>query len=67
LVNKPHAFKDRDVKRIIKNVEASTGQKARRVEVDPRTGRVVVEVGDTATNSELDSWVTKRGKDARPT
>jgi hypothetical protein len=48
--NVVHKFRDRDIKRIIKSVEASTGRSAQRVEVDPGTGRVaVIVVGDAAT------------------
>jgi hypothetical protein len=47
VANKIHPFRDRDIKRIIKSIETSTGKPARRIEVDPRTGRVIVEVGDS--------------------
>ena len=56
MVNRPHIFKDRDIKRIVKSIEVSTGQKARRVEVDPRTGWVVVEVGDATAPVERNEW-----------
>jgi len=44
-VNRPHIFKDRDIKRIVKSIE-----------VDPRTGRVVVEVGDATAPVERNEW-----------
>lgn len=46
--NVVHKFKDRDIRRIIKSVEASTGRSAQRVEVDPGTGRVAVIVTDNS-------------------
>ena len=56
VANKVHAFRDRDIKRIVKSIETSTGKPARRVEVDPRTGRVVVDVGDTTTPIKQNEW-----------
>ena len=52
--NRVHAFRDRDIKRIVRSVEASTGKPARRVEVDPRTGRVVVDV--ESSSSTTNTW-----------
>ena len=39
--NAVHAFKDRDIKRIIRAVRAS-GERIARIEVDPNTGKICV-------------------------
>jgi hypothetical protein len=54
MVNRVHQFRDRDLKRIVKSTEAATGKSVRRVEVNPRTGNVVVEVGETAASNSWD-------------
>jgi hypothetical protein len=67
---KPVPFRHKDVVRCIKAVE-SAGIAIGRLEVDPRSGRIIVTpaVGTTgnvnqSAGSELDNWVAKR--DARP-
>jgi hypothetical protein len=67
VANKVHAFRDRDIKRIVKSIEVSTGKPARRVEVDPRTGRVVVDVDSSAsTTNTWDELLTDAEDPKRP-
>ena len=49
--NKPHVYKDRDIKRIVKAVRAS-GERVARVEVDPRTGKIAIITGKPEANAE---------------
>jgi hypothetical protein len=53
--SKPHIFKDRDIKRVVKAVRAS-GEHIARVEVDPRTGKIAVVTGKFGddTNAAVD-------------
>jgi hypothetical protein len=67
MANRLHAFKDRDVQRVIKAAR-SAGLDPVAVEVDPKTGRIKVTTGkpSEAHGGDLDKWMAKRGKDARP-
>jgi hypothetical protein len=49
-----HKFKDRDIKRIVRSVREA-GEVPRRIEVDPRTGKVAVTVGEAPTTA-ANSW-----------
>lgn len=69
MANMPHAFKDRDVQRIIKAAR-SAGLDPVEVEVDPKTGRIRV-VGSKAAvaSSEpaadpLSDWMTRHADQA---
>jgi hypothetical protein len=58
--NKPHAFKDRDVKRLLK-VARDSGFDIARLEVNPRTGAIALvrkSVENGNDNGELDAWMT---------
>ena len=52
--NKPHVYKDRDIKRIVKAVRAS-GEHVARVEVDPHTGRIAIVTGEPAASGQKPS------------
>jgi hypothetical protein len=65
LVNQPHAFKHRDVVRIVKAARAA-GVDVEQVTVDARTGTITVGPGRSeAPSNDLDNWLKK--KDAHPT
>jgi hypothetical protein len=55
--NKPHVYKDRDIKRIVKAVRAS-GEHVARVEVDPHTGKIAIITGKPEANGQEPSTVS---------
>jgi hypothetical protein len=60
--NAPHAFKDRDVKRVIRASRAA-GVEIDAIEVDPRTGKIrIISKGAVATSEQtaLDIWKAKK-------
>jgi hypothetical protein len=68
MANRVHAFRDRDIRRIVKSVEASTGRSAQRVEVDPNSGRVAVIVTDNiaVTGNSWDEVLPNAAHSKRP-
>ncbi len=49
MANQVHAFKDRDIRRVVKAAARSAGINPTAIEVDPKTGRIKVIGGDPAT------------------
>jgi hypothetical protein len=68
VANAVHKFKDRDVKRVIR-ASQQAGIEIDAVEVDPTTGKikVIISKSGEASGNDLDHWIAKKQKDARPT
>jgi hypothetical protein len=49
LANRVHAFRDRDIKRVIKSVSIGTGRPVTRVTVNPTTGDITADVDSSTT------------------
>ncbi len=65
MVNRPHKFQDRDIKRVIR-ASREAGLNPVTVEVDPRTGTIKVTSNATAPSAdpldrELEEFRTKHG------
>jgi hypothetical protein len=59
-------FREREVARVMRAVKAS-GMPVKEIIVDPKTGRIAVVVDDRdPTSNDLDTWMAKREKNARP-
>ena len=60
MVNRSHAFKDRDVKRLVKAARAA-GVDVETVTVDPHTGKITVGSNKPdAPSDDLDNWLKKQ-------
>ena len=59
-IRRPPSFRQIDVTRALRAAKAA-GLDVTRVEIDPRTGRIVIGAGteqNSAPRSELDEWLT---------
>jgi hypothetical protein len=64
----PHAFKDRDIRRLVKATEAATGRKVVDVSVNPKTGEIKVVTAKSgevsgAPSNEWDEVLEPNGAD----
>jgi hypothetical protein len=64
----PNRFREREVARVMRAAKAS-GVPVKEITIDPVTGKIAIVVGDPAgpqTGNDLDKWMEKRERDARP-
>ena len=59
MANRPHAFKHRDVVRIVKAASAA-GVTVGQVTVDPRSGAVTVGPAQGVSGNDLDQWMANK-------
>ena len=59
-------IREREVARVMRAAKAS-GMPVKEITVDPTTGKIAVVVDDRdPTSNDLDTWMAKREKNARP-
>lgn len=67
VANKVHAFRDRDIKRIIRSVSTGTGRPVTRVTVNPATGDISADVDSSAiAGNTWDELLTDAEDPKRP-